>query len=66
MLQKELQEKTLLFSVDALMKIGHGQVRDSDEVYLRCFNAFSGYSCKFSVPEARYFKVSSTIIKVSH
>lgn len=49
-LQKQLQEKTLLLSVDALMKIGYGQVRDSDEVYLRHINAFSGYACKLSIP----------------
>lgn len=38
-LQKELQEKTLLL-VDALVKTGYGQVRDSDEVYLRHIDAF--------------------------
>jgi len=49
-LQKELGEKTLLLSVDALIKIGGGQVRDSDEVYLRHIDAFSGYACKLSTP----------------
>lgn len=45
-LQKELQEKISLLLVDALKKIGYGEVRDSERVYLRQMNAFSGYSCK--------------------
>lgn len=48
-LPKELQEKTLLFSVDTPMKIGYGQVRNSDELYLRCINAILGYSCQLSI-----------------
>lgn len=36
--------------MDALVKIGYGQVRNSGEVCLRHINAISGYSCKLSIP----------------